>query len=386
MASKAHAILGASSSHRWLHCTPSARLEQDFENTESAAAAEGSAAHALAEHKLKRMLKRRSKRPVSAFDCDEMEDCTDAYVQFVMEQFGEVRKSCRDPLIFIEQKLDFSAYVPDAFGTGDCIIVGEVTLHIIDFKYGRGVLVEAEENPQMKLYALGALELFGSLYDVRQISLSIFQPRRENVCTFSLSTDSLMKWVREELQPKARLAYAGEGDYCAGDWCTFCRASARCRERASVNLKLAQQEFKLPPLLTDDEVAALLGQLPELVKWANELMAYAADAAIHHGKAWAGFKVVAGRSCRRYQDEKAAAAAAKDAGYSDIYTQKLIGIGEMEKLMGRDKFQEILGSLIVKPAGKPTLVPASDKRPALAGSRAEDEFKNLEVQEKGKEE
>ena len=386
MANKTHAVLGASSSHRWLHCTPSARLEQEFENTESTAAAEGTAAHALAEHKLKRMLKRRSKRPVSTFDCDEMEDCTDAYVQFVMEQLAEVKKSCQDAMIFIEQKLDFSAYVPDAFGTGDCVIVGDGMLHIIDFKYGQGVLVEAEENPQLKLYALGALELFGSLYDIQQISLSIFQPRRENVCTFSLATEALMQWVKEELQPKAQMAYAGDGDYCAGDWCTFCRASAKCRERAAVNLKLAQQEFKLPPLLTDDEVAAVLGLLPELVKWANELMAYAADAAIHHGKVWNGFKVVAGRSCRKYQDEEAAAAAAKAAGYSDIYTQKLIGIGEMEKLMGKDRFKELLGSLIVKPAGKPTLVPVADKRSALAGSRAEDEFKNLEGIENGKKE
>ena len=195
-----------------------------------------------------------------------------------------------------------------------------------------------------------------------------------------------MQWVKEELQPKAQMAYAGDGDYCAGDWCTFCRASAKCRERAAVNLKLAQQEFKLPPLLTDDEVAAVLGLLPELVKWANELMAYAADAAIHHGKVWNGFKVVAGRSCRKYQDEEAVAAAAKAAGYSDIYTQKLIGIGEMEKLMGKDKFKELLGGLIVKPAGKPTLVPVADKRPALASSRAEDEFKNLEGIENGKKE
>jgi len=192
-----HAILSASGSHRWLNCMPSARLELEFENTGSEAAREGTAAHALCEHKLKKALRRRSKRPVSDYDSDEMEECSDAYVDFVMEQYEEAKKTCKDPIVLIEQKLDFSCYVPDGFGTGDCIIVSDHSLHIIDFKYGMGVLVEAEDNPQMKLYALGALGIYDSLYDITEVSMTIFQPRRENVSTWTVSVDDLKDGPRK---------------------------------------------------------------------------------------------------------------------------------------------------------------------------------------------
>lgn len=181
-----HAVLSASGSHRWLNCSPSARLELEFENTGSEAAKEGTAAHALCEHKLKKALKKRSRRPTSEYDSDEMEECTDGYVQFVMEQYEAAKQTCQDPIILIEQHLDFSCYVPDGFGTGDCIIVSDDRLHIIDFKYGLGVLVEAEENPQMKLYALGALEIYDILYDIKEVSMTIFQPRRENISTWTI--------------------------------------------------------------------------------------------------------------------------------------------------------------------------------------------------------
>lgn len=193
MPPKKHAILSASSAHRWLNFNPSARLEQEFEDRSSEAAEEGTAAHALAEHKLRRALKMRSKKPISPFDCDEMDGYTDDYVAFVLEQFEEVKQFCHDPKILIEQRLDFSCYVPDGFGTGDCIIVSDKLLHIIDFKYGQGVLVEAEENPQMMLYTLGALRLFDHLYDIEEVSMSIFQPRRENVSTWTISVADLIK-------------------------------------------------------------------------------------------------------------------------------------------------------------------------------------------------
>ena len=183
MASKAHAVLSASSAHRWLFCTPSARLEQEFGDTSSEAAAEGTAAHALAEHKLKRALKRRSRRPSSDYDSDEMEEHTDSYVAFVLEHLTEAKRSCPDPAVLIEQRLDLSGYAPESFGTADCVIAGEGTLHVIDFKYGTGVLVEAERNPQMMLYALGALRLFDALYTINTVAVSIYQPRRENVST-----------------------------------------------------------------------------------------------------------------------------------------------------------------------------------------------------------
>lgn len=372
-----HAILSASGSHRWLNCSPSARLELEFENTSSEAAKEGTAAHALCEHKLKKALKRRSRRPTSEYDSDEMEECTDAYVQFVMEQYMEAKEVCNDPVVLIEQHLDFSCYVPDGFGTGDCIIVSDDKLHIIDFKYGLGVLVEAEENPQMKLYALGALEIYDSLYDIKEVSMTIFQPRRENVSTWTISTEELKEWAENELKPKAVLAYNGEGDYVPGEWCTFCRASVRCRARAEEKMKLAQAEFKMPPLLTDAEIEEILSIIPDLTKWANEITTYATDAAVNHGKEWNGFKVVEGRSVRKYRDEDKVAETAKEHGYTDIYRQSLITLTEMQKLMGKTEFEEILGDLIYKAPGKPTLVPVSDKRPAINVSNAKNDFNEI---------
>ena len=369
-----HAVLSASGSHRWLNCTPSARLELEFENTGSEAAREGTAAHALCEHKLKRALHMRSRRPASDYDSDEMEECTDAYVDFVMEQYEAAKQVCEDPVILIEQRLDFSCYVPDGFGTGDCLIISDDRLHIIDFKYGMGVLVEAEGNPQMKLYALGALAVYDALYDIREVSMTIFQPRRENVSTWTIPVEDLKAWAENELKPRAKMAYDGEGEYLPGEWCTFCRAAVRCRARAEEKPKLAQTEFRMPPLLTDAEIEDILAVLPDLTKWANEIAAYALDAALNHGKEWNGFKVVEGRSVRKYRDEAAVAEAAKEAGYKDIYRQSLIPLTEMQRLMGKDRFEEILGGLITKAPGRPTLVPKSDRRPAMSVSNAINEF------------
>ena len=372
-----HAILSASSSHRWLHCLPSARLELEFEDTSGTAAEEGTAAHALSEHKLKKALHIRSKRPISEYDSDEMEECTDAYVDFVMEQVGLAKQSCNDPIILIEKRLDFSCYVPDGFGTGDCLIISDDRLHIIDFKYGMGVLVDAVDNPQMKLYALGALEIYDSLYDINEVSMTIFQPRRENVSTWTVPVEELKCWAEEELKPKAVKAYNGEGEYIPGEWCTFCKAAVRCRARAEEKLKLAQTEFKMPPLLTDNEIEEILFILPDLTKWANEITAYATDAAVNHGKEWNGFKVVEGRSVRKYKDEDAIAEKAVASGFKDIYRKSLIPMTEMQKLMGKTKFEEILGDLIYKLPGKPTLAPNSDKRPAMNVADAKNEFNEI---------
>ena len=372
-----HAVLSASGAHRWLNCLPSARLELEFVNNESSAAAEGTAAHALCEHKLKKALHMRSKRPVSVYNSDEMEEHSDAYVEFVMEQLELAKQSCTDPLILIEQRLDFSCYVPQGFGTGDCIIIADKKLHIIDFKYGMGVLVDAVDNPQMKLYALGALEIYDSLYDIEEVSMTIFQPRRENVSTWTIRVEDLKAWAEKELKPKAKKAYNGEGEYLPGEWCTFCRAAVKCRARAEEKLKLAQSEFKLPPLLTDSEIEEILSKLSDLTKWANEIIAYATDAAVNHGKEWHGFKIVEGRSVRKYKDEDAVAKVAKANGYKDIFRQSLITLTEMERLMGKSKFEKILGDLIYKPPGKPTLVPLSDKRPAMNVSNAKNEFNEI---------
>lgn len=374
MPPKAHAVLSASSSHRWLHCNPSARLELEFEDSSSEAAAEGTAAHALAEHKLRKALKLRSRKPISKYDCDEMDEYTSDYAQFVLEQLAEARQRCPDPQVLIEQRLDFSCYVPDGFGTGDALIVADRLLHIIDLKYGQGVLVDAYQNPQMMLYALGALRIFDCLYDIEEVAMTIFQPRRENISTWTISVADLKEWAETTLKPKADMAFKGEGVYTPGSWCQFCKAAVKCRARAEAKLELAKFEFAQPPLLTDEEIEDILSKLGDLTKWANEIVAYAQDAAVNHGKEWRGFKLVESRTNRRYADEDAVAEAAKAAGYRDIFKKSLITITEMERLMGKQTFAEVIGPLVEKPVGKPTLVPASDKRPAITSTDAEHDF------------
>ena len=359
-----HAILSASSSHRWMNCTPSARLEQEFKEYESTAAKEGTAAHALAEHKLKRKLKMRSDRPVSEFNDEDMELYTDDYSDYVYEQYKKAQRYDENAQIFIEQRLDFSCYVPDGFGTGDAVIISKGKIQIIDLKYGQGVLVNAENNSQMMLYALGALKKFGKDYEIKKVKLVIFQPRRENVSVWETTVTQLKKWAEKKLRPRAEMAFKGTGNYQPGSHCQFCKAAAKCRARAEENLKLAQEEFKKPPLLTDAEIETILGKIQGLKKWADEIWEFALEQALK-GKQWNGFKVVQGKSVRKYSDEQKVVDACNKAGYKDIYVKKLITLTEMEKLMGKKVFNEVLGSLIEKPAGKPTLVEESDKRPAI---------------------
>lgn len=371
-----HALLSASSSKRWLNCTPSARLEEQFGREDAGPyAEEGTAAHALAEHKVKKCLRRRSKRPVSDYQCDEMEECTDGYASYVMEQVELAKQDCKDPVVLIEQRLDYSAYVPEGFGTGDLLIVADKTLTVIDLKYGKGVAVDAEWNPQMMLYGLGALELFDAIYDIDTVRMTIYQPRLGSVSTWEISVSDLMAWVETELKPKAQLAIHGEGEFHCGSWCRFCKAKNTCRARAEEYLRLAQMEFKAPALLSDEEIAEVLKVADELAKWSGDVYAFATDEAITHGKKWTGFKLVEGRSSRKYTDEEEVAEAAKAAGYTDIYKKSLVGITEMEKLMGKKKFAEVLGKLVYKPQGKITLVTESDKRQEIQTVTAEADFK-----------
>ena len=361
-----HALLSASSSHRWLNCPPSARLCEDYDDKGSNFAAEGSDAHSLCEYKLRKALGMEAKDPtedLTWYDA-EMEESASGYAAFVMELVAEAKKTCSDPVVLIEQRLDYSKYVQSGFGTGDCVLIADGTLHIVDFKYGRGVLVEAEDNPQMKLYALGALEIFDCLYDIDTVSMTIYQPRRANVSTFTLTRQELLDWAETVLVPTAELAYAGDGEYHCGEWCQFCKAKADCRERARANMELARYEFRQPPLLTDEEVEEILGKLDSLMDWASDIKDYALQAAIS-GKHWSGYKLVEGRANRRYTDENAVVAAVKAAGYDPYDEPKLLGVTAMTTLLGRKQFNDILGGLITKPQGKPTLVPESDKRPAM---------------------
>ena len=360
-----HALLSASSSHRWLHCPPSARLCEGYDDKGSNFAAEGTDAHALCEYKLRTALGMEAKDPtedLSWYDA-EMEESANEYASFVMEMVEEAKRTCPDPVVLIEQKLDYSRYVAEGFGTGDCVIIADGTLHIVDFKYGRGILVEAENNPQMMLYALGALELFDCLYDIDTVSMTIFQPRRGNVSTYTLPKADLYEWADTVLAPAAELAWSGEGEYHCGEWCQFCKAKADCRERANANMELAKYEFKQPPLLTDEEVEEILGRIDELIAWASDIRDYALQAAIG-GKHWTGYKLVEGRSNRKYTDERAVVAAVRAAGY-DPYEHKVLGVTAMTTMLGKKQFNDILGGLVTKPQGKPTLVPDSDKRPAM---------------------
>ena len=361
-----HALLSASSSHRWLNCPPSARLCEGYDDRGSNFAAEGTDAHSLCEYKLRKALGMEAKDPtedLTWYDA-EMEEAADGYAAFVVELVAEAKKTCSDPVVLIEQHLDYSKYVQGGFGTGDCVLIADGTLHIVDFKYGRGVLVEAEDNPQMKLYSLGALELFDCLYDIDVVSMTIYQPRRANVSTFAISRQELLDWAETVLVPTAELAFAGDGEYRCGEWCQFCKAKADCRERARANMELARYEFRQPPLLTDEEVEEILGQLDSLMDWASDIKDYALQAAVS-GKHWSGYKLVEGRANRRYTDESAVVAAVKAAGYDPYDEPKLLGVTAMTTLLGRKQFNDILGGLITKPQGKPTLVPESDKRPAM---------------------
>lgn len=361
-----HALLSASSAHRWLHCTPSARLCESYEDKGSEFAAEGTDAHSLCEHKLLTALGQPSDDPTEnlSYFNQEMDDCASGYASFVMEQVAAAKETCADPVVMVEQRVDFSRWVEEGFGTADCIIIADGTLRIVDYKHGLGVLVSSEDNPQMKCYALGALELFDDIYDIDRISMTIYQPRRQNVSTFEMDKSDLYAWADEILKPTAELAFAGDGNFLCGEWCGFCKAKFDCRARAAANLELARYEFKLPPLLTDEEVEDVLSKVDALTAWANDIKEYALRQAIS-GKTWTGWKLVEGRSNRKYTNDAAVASAVENAGF-DPYEKKLLGVTAMQKLLGKARFEEVLAGLIEKPQGKPTLVPESDKRPAMS--------------------
>lgn len=372
---KIHSTLSASSAHRWLSAPPLPQLEKLFPKDASPMAAEGTAAHALCEYKLRKALGQKIKRPASDFDNDDMEAYTDDYCSYVMEEFQKANLNHPGTTVLIEQRLDFSKYVPDGFGTGDCIIIADGLMHIIDFKYGKGVRVAAENNPQMKLYALGALNNYSMLYNRPDtIEMTIFQPRIGNISTWSLETDTLLHWAKTELKEKAELAINGQGVVKYGPWLQFSNCNAVLRVRYDEYKKLQALQLKSPHLMNNEEIEEVLANVDELIKWANQVKAYAQDLTINHGKQWTGFKVVEGRSIRRYKDEAKVAQVAKANGFTNIYQQSLLPITKLEKVMEKKNFDELLGPYIYKPAGKLTLVPNSDKRPAVDTTNAQDEF------------
>lgn len=363
-----HALLSPSSSHIWLKCTPSARLAAQFPNETTEYAKEGTEAHSLAEYKLRLALGEKTTDPRDSMTylSSEMEECTDDYVSYILETLSHLKETCPDPAVFIEQKLDFSRYVPDGFGYGDCIIVSDGRLIVIDLKYGLGVEVKAEWNSQFLMYALGAIELLSSLYEIKDITVTAFQPRRSNVSSFSLSLSELEKWRDEILIPRAKLAYKGEGAFKAGEHCRFCRARFTCRERAEHNLELCAYDFKKPEELTLDEIADILSRIKELESWTKDVGDYALALALK-GTRINGWKVVEGRSVRKYTNENEVASVISSLGY-DPWEKTLKGITAMEKMVGKKRFSEAVGSLLYKAPGKPTLAPLSDKREEITSA------------------
>lgn len=365
-----HAYLSASASHRWLACPPSAKLCANIPDQVSEYAQQGTDCHELCAYLVEKALGRDVPDPTESltyYDA-EMQNCAEEYRNYVLEQIEAAKEFCKDPQVMIEQRLDFSRWVENGFGTGDCVIVADEVLQIIDYKHGLGVLVSAGDdehggNSQMMCYALGALEVFGDIYDINQIKMTIFQPRRENISTYTISRDNLLKWADEVLAPTAQLAYTGEGEFKAGDHCQFCKVKATCRKRAEYNLELAKYDFEMPATLDDTEIATILEKVDEMISWGNDIKEYALKQA-QSGVLFEGWKVVEGRSNRKYTDEEAVAFKVKDAGF-DPYEKKLLGITAMSTLLGKKKFEELLGELIYKPPGKPALVPESDKRPAM---------------------
>ena len=363
-----HAILSASGAYRWLKCTPSARLERQFKDEQSSYAAEGTRAHAAAEQILTKELFPDRKVAEPKFDDKEMEIAVKRYVDICMEKVIAARKRTPDADIQVEARVDFSRWVPEGFGTGDMVIVADDTLEIVDLKYGKGVPVSAEGNPQMRLYALGAYEANSLLYDIKTIRMTIVQPRLDSVNSDEMSVEDLIAWG-DSIKDTAKLAYDGEGECQAGDHCGFCKARHLCRALSNACLdEFYKHGGKKTSLLLDTEVAEVLDMADMIIKWAKDVQNYAFDQAVNDGKNWPGYKLVEGRSSRKITNAEAAAQALLDADFTaeDIYKpQELRGITDLTKLVGKKKLTDTIGQFIEKPPGKPTLVPLSDKRAPL---------------------
>ena len=369
-----HAILSASGAERWMKCLPSARLERDFPETTSVYAEEGRQAHALAETLLTAYLADGKSDNVSADPKAqvvaraanrEMLEAVQTYVDFCIEKINGARAQTPDAKVLLEQRLDYSDWVPGGFGTGDMVIISDGLLEIVDYKNGKGVPVSAVNNPQLKLYALGAYARYGSLYDFASIRMTIVQPRLDSVSSETLPVSELLEWG-DAVRPLARQAFKGEGEFKPGDHCRFCRAKIHCRARAEENMKLVVYDFAQADKLQDQEIAEILAQAERLQAWAADLQKYALEQALG-GKEWPGYKLVAGRSTRKYLDADKVAERLTSAGYPEaiLYERSLLGITAMEKAIGKKKFGELLAELIALAPGRPALVPESDKRPPM---------------------
>lgn len=397
-----HALLSASSSKQWLHCPPSVRLQEGFPNESSIYAEEGTFAHEVCEYKVRKYLHERVKRPQSEeFYTEEIDQITDVYAEFVISAIEEMKRRGCEPLVLVEERVDYSHIAPSGFGTADMLIVGKDEngkglLHICDFKTGQGVFVDCDHNSQMMLYALGGLAAYGYIYEIETVRMTIIQPRLDNISTFECSRQELEEWG-ESIKPIAKLAFEGKGEQKAGDWCRFCRAKPVCKACADEALALCREEFldleagafteeseveesdmtapyqadtdtpvfKQPGLIPLSDLAAILPTLNRISSWIESVFAFVSSEAINHAVPVPGYKVVEGRSKRVFTDTKAVVDTAVANGYTDLYKQQLITLTEFEKMMGKKRFNELLGAYVAKPPGKLTLVPEDDPRPPV---------------------
>ena len=394
-----HALLSASSSKQWLHCPPSVRLQEGFPNESSVYAEEGTFAHEVCEYKVRKYLHERVTRPQSEeFYTEEIDQITDVYAEFVIRTIEDMKRTGCEPLVLVEERVDYSPIAPSGFGTADLLILGtdengKGLLHICDFKTGQGVFVDADHNSQLMLYALGGLAAYGYIYNIETVRMSIIQPRLDNISTFECSREELEAWG-ESIKPIARMAYEGKGEQHPGDWCRFCRAKPVCKACADEALALCKEEFldldagafsddqqestevpvfKQPGLIPVSELAEILPTLNRISSWIESVFAFVSSEAITHAVPIPGYKVVEGRSKRVFTDIKAVVDTAVANGYTDLYKQQLITLTEFEKMMGKKKFHELLGEFVAKPPGKLALVPDSDPRPAVDMCKSPDQ-------------
>lgn len=387
---RAHALLSASGASRWLNCTPSAKLEDEYgERKSSPYAEEGTLAHELAEAYLRKDVLQLSSD--SEFEAElervmshklfneEMLDCVPIYTDYCESEYIAAKETSNLAIIEIEQRLDLTEFIPDSFGTADCVIIKDDVMQVIDLKYGKGVPVYADWNKQLMLYGLGALRKYDTMYDISEIVLTIVQPRLNNISSWQISVSDLLEWAHSELKPKADMAFTGEGELSPGEWCKFCSVKNKCRALYEQQMEIAKYEFADPVFLSDEEIADIVLKAPKFVEWANSIQEYAQEKAVTEQKQWPGLKLVEGVSRRKWAAEDDMVSSAlftrvPELSEEDIFDMKLKSITAIEKLIGKKRFTEQFGDLTIKPQGKPQLVPLNDKRPAMGNDQAKLDF------------
>lgn len=379
-----HARLGPSSAKKWLSCTPSVMFEEQFIDSASTYAEEGTEAHALAEMILNNTSDNKIQKWIadSKYYSTEMSEYIHDYCDIVMDIYNNALARSGDALLLTEQRLDFSRWVPQGFGTGDVVIIADDAIDIIDLKYGKGYEISAIDNPQLKLYGLGALSAYADLYDINTVNLTIIQPRLNNVSSYPIKVDELYQWADKYVKPAANKAWVGAGEFCPGEHCAsgFCKGRNTCKAYADYNMQMFKYDLVEANVLSNEDIADILTRIDSLTRWASDIKAHALSQAESNGAKYPGFKLVEGRSRRVIPDETAVAEALIADGYHAemLYKpKKLETLSNIEKLVGKKHLIEICGDLIIKPTGKPTLVPMTDKRPEISTAQsAINDFKN----------